>query len=680
MHTKYASAFAPCLLQAAIATPKSILAASLGNEAVVVQGACLPSVSGPLPSNMLYMGVPPTAKQWTLPRSLKGHATLQLGCGMVVCLNLVYLLMAVAVSLLPIAAIVAAIYTLPVNTAQRLAASVGSCNTPIYSDTYQITSFELGQAVMDTAAWCDAQTDNCSVSSFLSEMNNRVYETNDPARLIGEPCRAVDGCAYFDDDTNSLPRCIANVSGTQWYLELLMLLRNASTAGVETLPPSMIDGLVECTKQAIVTALDWVPTSNLVPPLTCSRLAAEDLLTTYSWREPLETLQSCVRLMLAQVAFYVAFLLTVILSKKLLVGRFRSGAWDFWDVRSMEWTRQFFGNQLSYINAFEWTLSKALAGSQWRMVLYRFSGMRVGKRVFVDRDVELTGARSYPCARVATLLPSSRALLRALSTDEDLIVLGDGACVGASAYVLGHEFTRDGKFKRGPVIVGAGSTVGPAARLSPFVTTEADSNIPALECALSGQTFRACDALTGQAFRRTQAKGDQTPMPPSGMPPKPPTSPPASPPGPPALPREQDEVDDGATPGRHQRPRATGGAGARTVLGAGVFATPTVAAAGTTRAVLAAAPWQALVLALGCAALVVAALALHARRGPAPWKRHDQRRARRTESTTESASAAGPVEIATSSGEKVWAHTYHAQRMHVRMHVYADITYTHNPY
>ena len=81
-----------------------------------------------------------------------------------------------------------------------------------------------------------------------------------------------------------------------------------------------------------------------------------------------------------------------LLSKKLLVGRFRSGAWDFWDVRSMEWTRQFFGNQLSYINAFEWTLSKALAGSQWRMVLYRFSGMRVGKRVFVDRDVELMGA------------------------------------------------------------------------------------------------------------------------------------------------------------------------------------------------------------------------------------------------------------------------------------------------
>ena len=392
MHTKYASAFAPCLLQAAIATPKSILAASLGNEAVVVQGACLPSVSGPLPSNMLYMGVPPTAKQWTLPRSLKGHATLQLGCGMVVCLNLVYLLMAVAVSLLPVAAIVAAIYTLPVNTAQRLAASVGSCNTPIYSDTYQITSFELGQAVMDTAAWCDAQTDNCSVSSFLSEMNNRVYEKNDPARLIGVPCRAVDGCAYFDDDTNSLPHCIANISGTQWYPELLMLLRNASTAGVETLPPSMIDGLVECTKQAIVTALDWVPTSNLVPPLTCARLSAEELLTTYSWREPLETLQSCVRLMIANFVFYIAFIATGILWQKLLVGRFQSGVWDFWDIRSNEWIKQTSGNFLSYLNAYELTLSKALAGSQWRMVLYRLSGVRVGKRVFVDRDVELMGA------------------------------------------------------------------------------------------------------------------------------------------------------------------------------------------------------------------------------------------------------------------------------------------------
>ena len=54
--------------------------------------------------------------------------------------------------------------------------------------------------------------------------------------------------------------------------------------------------------------------------------------------------------------------------------------------------QQFGGNILGYINAYELTLSKALAGSQWRMVLCRLSGMRVGKRVFVDRDVELMGA------------------------------------------------------------------------------------------------------------------------------------------------------------------------------------------------------------------------------------------------------------------------------------------------
>ena len=214
---------------------------------MVVQNSCLPSDSGPLPSDTVYMGVPPTAKRWTSLSSLKDHATLQLGCLSVTCFNMTMLLMAVAVSLLPVAAIVAAIYTLPVSIAQDLAASVGSCNTPIWTDTYHMTSFELGQAVMDTSAWCDAQTDDCSVNSFLSEMNNRVYEKNDPATLIGEPCHAVDGCAYFDDNTNSLPRCIANVSGPQWYPELLMLLRNASMAEVETLPPSVVDGLVECT-------------------------------------------------------------------------------------------------------------------------------------------------------------------------------------------------------------------------------------------------------------------------------------------------------------------------------------------------------------------------------------------------------------------------------------------------
>ena len=96
--------------------------------------------------------------------------------------------------------------------------------------------------------------------------------------------------------------------------------------------------------------------------------------------------------MIANLIFYIAFLLTAMLWKKVLVGRFKSGVWGLWDFRSNEWMRQFGGNILGYINAYELTLSKALAGSQWRMVLCRFSGMRVGKRVFVDRDVELMGA------------------------------------------------------------------------------------------------------------------------------------------------------------------------------------------------------------------------------------------------------------------------------------------------
>ena len=90
---------------------------------MAIQNSCLPSVSGPLPGNTVYMNVPPTAKRWTFPSSLKDNATLRLGCGMVVCLNVVYLLMAVVLSLLPVAAVVAAIHTLPMHIAQKLAAS-----------------------------------------------------------------------------------------------------------------------------------------------------------------------------------------------------------------------------------------------------------------------------------------------------------------------------------------------------------------------------------------------------------------------------------------------------------------------------------------------------------------------------------------------------------------------------
>ena len=111
---------------------------------------------------------------------------------------------------------------------------------------------------------------------------------------------------------------------------------------------------------------------------------------------------------------------------------------------------------------------------------------------------------------------------RVCCPDEDLIVLGDGACLGAYAYLLGHEMTRNGKFKRGPVTVGASSIVGPAARLSPFVTTEADSNVPALVSAVPGQKFLPVAAAVAVAM-----------LPPSRMPPGPLPSPPASPPGPP---------------------------------------------------------------------------------------------------------------------------------------------------
>ena len=321
---------------------------------------------------------------------------------MVICLNMVFLLMAITVSMLPVGAVVVAIHTLPMHIAQKLAVSAGSCNSPAYAEAYHITSFELGHVVEGTAVWCDAKTDGCSIRNFLSEMGSRVYKQADPARSISNqvspqrvPCRA-DGCAHFDDDLpDTLPRCISNVSRMEWCPEVLPFLRNASMAGVGKLPPCVMVVLIECTQQATVTALDWVPTGDLVPPLTCARRAAEDMFTIYSWREPLETLQSCVRLMLAQLAFFVAFIVTAILWKKLLVGRFRTGAWDIWDVRSYEWIRGCGGYILHGISGprSEHNFSKALNGSQWRVVIYRLSGMRVGKRVFVDRDVVLMGAR-----------------------------------------------------------------------------------------------------------------------------------------------------------------------------------------------------------------------------------------------------------------------------------------------
>ena len=98
--------------------------------------------------------------------------------------------------------------------------------------------------------------------------------------------------------------------------------------------------------------------------------------------------------MLANIAFYIAFLCTALVLKKLTMGHFRSGDWTFWDVRSQEWTRQVAGYLLKSIGDAEFTLSKALNGSQLRVILYRLFGMRAGKQVFMDRDVVIMGARS----------------------------------------------------------------------------------------------------------------------------------------------------------------------------------------------------------------------------------------------------------------------------------------------
>ena len=360
--------------------------------------------------------MPPTAKRWTFPSSLADNATLRLSYGMVLCFNVANLLMAFAISLLAFGAIVAAIYTLPLPAAHNLDAATGGCNSPAFVDAYRVTSFEMGQFVASNAPWCNAQIDGCSV---LGEIISRVLKQADPARSIGAtertvvPCRA-ESCAHFDDDApDVLPRCITNASRTGWCPEVLLLIRNASVAGVGALPPCVMDVLVECNQQAIVAALDWVPNGHLVPPLTCARQVADNLLTTFSWREPCETLQYCVRLMLSTLVFYFALIFTVLLLKKLTLGRFRSGVWDLWDVQSKEWIRQAVGYLLKFIVDSEFTMSKALNGSQLRVVLYRLFGMRVGKHVFLDRDVVIMGARSdlhMHAHLLSNLLPSSHVL------------------------------------------------------------------------------------------------------------------------------------------------------------------------------------------------------------------------------------------------------------------------------
>ena len=379
-------------MQAAIACPESVLAVSIGDEAVVVQNACLPSISGPLPSNKVYFGVPPTTKQWSIPKSLKGHPTLQLSCGKVFCFNVVLLVLGLAASLLPVGAVATAIHTLPTGISQTLAAAAGACNSPAYGEAYRFTPHEMRAGLLaSNVAWCDAQADGCSIS--IGDIVSHMLKQVDPARTTRAAQRTVvpcqtDNCVRFDDD---VPHCIANASRTGWCPEVLLFMHNATLVAGGAQPPCVIDVLLECTQQAIVTALNWVPTGNMMPPPVCARRVAGELFTAFSWRTPLETLLNCMRLMLANLVFFVVFICSAIVLKKQTMGHFRSGDWDFWDVRSLEWIRQAVGYLVKFIGDADFTLSKALNGSQWRVILYRLLGMRAGKQVFLDKDVVIMG-------------------------------------------------------------------------------------------------------------------------------------------------------------------------------------------------------------------------------------------------------------------------------------------------
>ena len=95
--------------------------------------------------------------------------------------------------------------------------------------------------------------------------------------------------------------------------------------------------------------------------------------------------------MLANLIFFVVFICSAIVLKKQTIGHFRSGDWDVWDVRSLEWIRQAVTNLVKFIGDADFTLSIALNGSQCRVILYRLLGMRAGKHVFLDKDVVIMG-------------------------------------------------------------------------------------------------------------------------------------------------------------------------------------------------------------------------------------------------------------------------------------------------
>tara|TARA_B110001452_G_scaffold26944_1_gene21145 strand:- start:81 stop:1865 length:1785 start_codon:yes stop_codon:yes gene_type:complete len=462
----------------------------VGEMAVVLNGACC---LGPVADGVVAHGAPPTHSHWSrdvaAERAKLRAARPARGCYAAANGCLVFIALAAFPALVLCAGISAWDLTMSAQSKWSARLTVGACNTAAYRELAALPTASVRAQLR--SAYVGAGCSSNDTSAFPACVRGAALETAEAvaARVdegwggqpagVAQVCRSSRSCAHFDDtpDADALPDCwedelprlncslrgkqaLASLDAAAF--EAALLSRDDRRRGGNATDDDDDDDddarlelrecgdllLDACRRDQLTATLrigddaaSYPPRGTRVAPRACGEEVLQQLFVQLSWRRPLRLLELFARLQLFYLVQIATLLALVLLVFRLLGGRFRPGTTTLFDVRSGDILRLAFGYPSDFLhrNAFS-AMPYGINGSQLLVGLCRLEGMRIGRRVFVDRDVDLQ--------------------------DGELITIGDDAVVGTSASIVGHDLVVGcHQMLRNAVHVPAACRVGEAARL-----------------------------------------------------------------------------------------------------------------------------------------------------------------------------------------------------------------------
>jgi len=210
-----------------------------------------------------------------------------------------------------------------------------------------------------------------------------------------------------------------------------------------------------------VVVLDWLPRAMLAIGLVPFLLIAPVLLAA------------------AVAAYAVAALAVVIVTKRLLIGRYAPVEAPVWGALHI---RHWIVQQTARL--VPWAL---IAGGEFQSMALRALGARIGRRVHIHRGVDLTQG------------------------GWDLLQIGDDVTIGQDAELRLVEFDA-GRLVVGPIVMGAGVTLETRAGVDAHARLEAGSYLTAHSSLPPGHTIPAGERWDGIPARPA-GPAPETPVP-----------------------------------------------------------------------------------------------------------------------------------------------------------------------